>query len=122
MSWPVTSRPWAICNEEEQSRVVKKHLHRNYLQSLSPTKQIYGSMFVPVCIVDAMKIVRSIPITKLKPPIYKTWATKVFDHMTKILCNILNILFDVYPSEIDLSSPAKTQISNKWTHVMRGGK
>ena len=72
MSWPVTSRPWAICNEEEQNRVVKKHLHRNYLQSLSPTKQIYGSMFVPVCIVDAMKIVRSMPITKLKPPISLT--------------------------------------------------
>ena len=109
MSWPVTSRPWAICNEEEQSRVVKKHLHRNYLQTLNPTKAIQGTIFVPICIVDAMKILYSIQINKLKPPIYKTWATKVFDNMKNIPCNSLHIIFDVYPSEIDLSAPSKTR-------------
>ena len=107
MSWPVTSRPWAICNEEEKSRVVRKHVHRNYLQSLCPTKPIHGTIFVPICIVDAMKVVRMIQINKLKPPIYRTWATNVFNYMKNIPCNTLHVVFDVYPSEIDLSSPSK---------------
>ena len=106
MSWPVTSRPWAICNEEEKSRVVRKHLHRNYLQTLAHKKPIHGSTFIPICIVDAMKIVRMIPISELIPPVYKTWAINVFEYMKNIQCDTLHIVFDVYPSE-DLSLPSK---------------
>ena len=116
MSWPVTSLPWAICNEEEKSRVVRKQLHRNYLQTLAPKKPIHGSTFVPLCIVDAMKIVRMIPICKLIPPVYQTWAINVFEYMKNIQCNTLHIVFDVYLSEdLSLHSNAYLHISKKST-------
>ena len=54
-----------------------------------------------------MKVVRMIQINKLKPPIYRTWATNMFNYMKNIPCNTLHVVFDVYPSEIDLSSPSK---------------
>ena len=56
-----------------------KHLFRNYLQKLSPTKPVLGEMFVPIVIVDAMKVVRMMPISKLKPPTFSNWAMSVFN-------------------------------------------
>ena len=53
-----------------------------------------------------MKIVRMIPVSKLIPPVYKTWAINVFEYMKNIQCDTLHIVFDVYPSE-DLSLPSK---------------
>ena len=39
MSWPVTAKPYLICNEEGNSRNNQKSLIRNKLQLLSPIHQ-----------------------------------------------------------------------------------
>ena len=54
-----------------------------------------------------MKIVRMIKSTKLTPPTFKTWATSLFNYINKLACDVVHLVFDIYPSDIDLSTPCK---------------
>lgn len=111
MKWPVTTFPWAICKEEEKSRTCSKAVFRNYLQRLNPVKPIKDGLNISCTVVDAMRIVRIIPITGLKPPTFQTWLNKVLDHIMKLPGNVIHIVFDVYSPLPDLTRPSKTRNS-----------
>ena len=58
-SFPITSRPWSICNEDKKKRTLSKHTFRNSLHKLRPVRAV-GPSTVPMIhkyVVDAMKIV-----------------------------------------------------------------
>ena len=57
-SFPITSRPWSICNEDEKTRTVSKHTFRNSLQKLCPVKAVgpNAKPEIHTYVVDAMKI------------------------------------------------------------------
>ena len=40
MMWPVTTRPWSICNEEKKSRNNSISLLKNNLQKMAPIKSV----------------------------------------------------------------------------------
>ena len=78
MEWPITSKPWAICNEQSTSRSSSKSLFRNNLRLLSPQLPTSEpSKEIEACIVDAMRVVHIIPINDLRPPTFKFWACRL---------------------------------------------
>ena len=108
-SYPVTSRPWAICRENEKEKVNSKSLFRNRIQKFAPIKPLSerNAPYIHTYVVDAMKIVRMIPITKLKPPTYLSWTKKLLNHIMNLKGKVIHIVFDRYTEEIDLSRPSK---------------
>ena len=71
--WPITSKPWSLCNDKGDSRGSSKSLFRNNLQLLPPTQATaIPPEDIEYRIVDAMRIVRIIPINDLNPPTFKS--------------------------------------------------
>ena len=104
MSWPVTTRPWSICNEEEKSSCTSKHQFRNSLQKLCPEKPRKEVPNIPIYIV---KIVRMISPFNLFPSTFETWTKYMFNYLNNIPGSIAHIVFDVYPEDTDFSRPSK---------------
>ena len=108
MAWPVTTRPWSICKQDEKSRSNNKSQLRNSLQTMCPLKPQKEDPDIVVCIVDAMKIVRMIPATNLNPPTFMTWVTNKFNYINNLPGKQCHIVFDVYPDQAgDFSRPSK---------------
>jgi hypothetical protein len=100
MEWPITSKPWAICNEQGVSRASTKSLFRNNLQLLSTQRPTsVPPMEIECSIVDAMRVVRIIPIKNLTPPTFKSWADKIVDYLRSLPGTALHLIFDDYRSE-----------------------
>ena len=95
MHWPITSKPWSICNEQGVSRPSSKSLLRNNLQLLSPKP---ATSIVPddiqSCVVDAMRVVRIIPINGLST--FKSWALRVVNYLRALPGTPLHLVFDNY--------------------------
>ena len=108
-SFPITSRPWSICNEDEKKRSVSKHTFRNSLQKLCPVKAVgpNAKPEIHTYVVDAMKIVRMIPVTNLQPRTFLTWTKKFLDYITNLDGTEIHIVFDQYSEDIDLTRPSK---------------
>ena len=118
--YPVTSRPWAICSEKEKSRVVSKSPFRNNLQKLSPIESVSDreAPGIHTYVVDAMKVVRATPISKLKPPTYLSWTKRLMSYIMKLKGEVIHIVFDRYTEDVDLSRPSKSRSkSNNRTFV-----
>ncbi len=97
----VTSKPWALCNELGSSRASSKSLFSNNLQLLSPVPPVSTEPLNLECsIVDAMRVVRIIPINELVPPTFKSWANRVVGYLGSLPGSTIHIVFDEYhPSE-----------------------
>ena len=109
-SFPITSRPWSICNEDEKKRTLSKSLFRNKLQKLSSIKpvSIKQAPAIHTFVIDAMKVVRMIKITNLQPPMFLTWTKKFVDYIMNLNGTEIHIVFDEYPEEgADLTRPSK---------------
>eukprot|EP00794_Sanderia_malayensis_P004018 gene4018-4565_t len=83
MHWPITSKLWSLCNVKGDSRGSSKSLFRNNPQLLSRN----GAIAIPpqdidCCIVDAMQVVRIMPIKDLNPPTF-IMAANVFSEQKK---------------------------------------
>ena len=59
------------------------------------------------CIVNAMRVVKMIPITNLTPPIFLGWAKRLYNYMKQLLGTVIHIAFDVYEEEGHLKSLSK---------------
>ena len=61
--------------------------------------------FAPECVsksvVDAMKVVRIIPVKGTDPPLYSTWARKLFAYIQNLPANKIHTAFDNYNCEGD---------------------
>ena len=67
-----------MCGENEKTRSSRKLDFRNKLQLMSPLKRTNISPTdIEVCVVDAMKVLRLIPITTIQPPTFMKWAEAV---------------------------------------------
>ena len=79
MNWPIANKPYSICSEDGKVKANIKSLFRNKSQSLC---LVASTNFAPKCVstsvVDAMRVVRIIPIKGNDPPLYSTWAKKLF--------------------------------------------
>lgn len=99
MHWPITSKPWAICNAKGVSRPSSKSLFRNNLELLSPVPPTCTSPTdIQCCIVDAMRVVRIIPIKSLSTSTYKSWADRIVNYLQALPGSILHLVFDDYSS------------------------
>ena len=78
INWPVTSKPYSVCGKNEKTRSSRKSDFRNKLQLMSPLKPTsIPPTDVKVCVVDAMRVLRLIPITTTAPPTFLKWAEAV---------------------------------------------
>ena len=97
MEWPVTSKPWSICKEDSGSRSNQKSIFRNHLELMSPNP---STTIMPndihTSIVDAMRIVRLIPITDVKPRTFRCWSINVLKYLNSLPGTIIHIVFDKY--------------------------
>ena len=93
MNWPVTNKPYSICSKDGKV----KSLFRKKLQSLcsvAPTNLVQKS--VSSSVVDAMRVVPIIPVNGIDPPLYSTWAKKLFAYIENLPGNNIRIVFDNY--------------------------
>ena len=92
----------------EKSRNNSKSLFRNNLQKLSPIKSVNIHPDIPIYIVYAMRVVRIIPVANLKPP--------TLNNITSLPGDIIHIVFDIYPDEVDFSRPSKGRYDDIGQH------
>ena len=105
----VTSRPWMIVNENEESRASQKHLLRNNLQNMCPIpKSSHKPENISTSIVDAMRVVNMISIAGLKPRIFRSWADAIMEHLKSYSGNNLHVLFDNYDYEHNIPSKQRS--------------
>ena len=62
---------------------------------------------VSCCIVDAMRVMKMIPITNLTPPTFLGWAKRLYNYMKQLPGTVIHIVFDVYEEEGHLNSLSK---------------
>ena len=96
MDWPITSKPWSICNEQGEIRTTAKSLFRNNLQLLSPQPAISSPSDIECSIVDAMRVVRIVPINGLAPATFQSWATRIVSYLKSLPGSTLHLVFDDY--------------------------
>ena len=101
----MTSRPWAIVNEDEKNRNNSKHLFRNHLQNLSPIPKTHKVPDnISTSIVDAMRAVRMISVADLKLRTFKSWADEIMNDSCSMPSSNLHVTFDNYSYEYSVSS------------------
>lgn len=106
-----------IVNEKEESRKLNKHLFRNHLQNLCPIPKMHKAPeSISMSIVDAMRVVRMIPIAGLKPRIFKSWADSVMSHFSSFSGRHLHIIFDDYGYVYNI--PSKQRAVSQVERVM----
>ena len=73
MNWPVTNKLYSICSEDGKVKANTKSLFQNKLQSLCPVAPTnFALKCVSASVVDAMIVVRIIPIKGTDPRLYST--------------------------------------------------
>ena len=100
MNWPVTNKPYSICSEDGNVKANAKSLFGNKLQSLCPVAPTNFAR-VSASVSDAMRVVRIIPRKGTNPPLYLTWAKKLFAYIENLPGNNRRIAFDNYNCEGD---------------------
>ena len=118
MNFPVTSKPYAICGDDSETRSNPKSLFRNKLQSLCPIKPLSSAPIdISVSVVDPMRLVRMIPIKGCEPTTFLTWSKKVFLYIEKLPGTSIHIVFDNYAyypdSFIPLSKGRKSDCAER---------
>ena len=99
MNWPVTNKPYSIYSEDGKVKANTKFLFRNKLQSLCPVAPTNFAKYVSASVVDAMRVVRVIPIKGTNLPLYSTWAKTLFAHTEILPGNNIHSVFDNYNCE-----------------------
>ena len=62
----MTTKPWAICKAPGKTKANRKSLFRNSLLALRPSQlETFPSQTIKCCVVDAMRVVRKIPVRDL---------------------------------------------------------
>ena len=99
----VTEKPWSIVNENDKARSTAKSIFRKLLQQNStvrPSNNVLAD--IEVLIVDAMRVVKMVPVKKLKPRTFRRWANNVFKYMKHLPGNTVHIVFDNHTYEYNV--------------------
>ena len=92
MKWP-----YSICGENEKTRSSCKSDFRNKLQLMSPLKPTnIPPTDIQVCVFDAMRVLKLIPITTIQPTIFMKWAEAVKIYLENLAGNTLYVVLDDY--------------------------
>ena len=77
MNWPTTTKPWAICKASGKAKTNSKSLFRKSLLALYPSQpETFPPQTIKCCVVDAMRVVRKIPVSDLEENTYACWAKR----------------------------------------------
>ena len=104
----VTEKPWSIVIKNDKARGTAKSIFRNLLQQNStvcPSNNVPAD--IEVSIFDAMRVLKMVPVKKLKPGTFRRWANNIFKYMKGLPGHTLHIVFDNYTYEY--SVPTKDQ-------------
>ena len=95
-SYPITSRPWSICNEDERSRTVSKASFRNSLQGLCPVTAVnpHQAPEIHTFVVDAIKIEKMISVVNLNPTTILIWTRGFLNYIANLKGTEIHIVFD----------------------------
>ncbi len=97
MDWPITSKPWAIASESGGIRTSAKSLFRNNLQSISPIPPSPNAPAELECsVVDAMRVVRLVPINDIVPTTFRSWAQRIVAYLRSLPGETIHLVFDDY--------------------------
>ena len=112
MSWCLFNRPWMFVKEDETSRESRKSVFRNHLQSLSPNPpSSVEPRGIGISIVDAMRVVRLIPISGLQIRTFRCWAERIARYLLAIPGKEIHVLFDNYNYTHNIPSKNRVQSS-----------
>ena len=78
----VAEKPWSIVNENDKARSTAKLIFRNLLQqnlTVSPSNNVPAE--IEISIADAMRVVKMLPVKKLKLRTFRRWANDVSKYM-----------------------------------------
>ena len=98
LNYCITTRPWALINEDDKSHQSRKSLFRKHLQGMCPVpKTTTPPDPIKATIVDAMRFVRGTPITGLpKRGTFRMWATRLINRFKSFPGKVLHIIFVNY--------------------------
>ena len=119
MEWPVTSKPWSICKEENKSRANQISLFRNHLElfsSIPPTTTLPQGIHISV--VDAIWVVKPIPVSKLKSRTFKYWywAINILNHLNLLPGAEIHLVFDDY--QYAYKNPSKNRDTSELERIL----
>ena len=117
IEWPVTGKPWSISKEENKSKTNQKSLFRNHLELLPPIPPTMTlTQGIHVSVVDAMRVVRLISVSYLKPRAFKYWAINVLNHLNLLPGAEIHVLFDDY--QYMYETPSKNRDTSEWERIV----
>ena len=98
LNYCVTTRRWALVNQDNKSCQSQISLFRNHLQGMCPMPKVTTPPDpIKATIVGAMRFVRGTPITGLpKRGTFRMWATRLMNRFKSLPGNELHIIFDNY--------------------------
>ena len=97
MNWPVTTKPWAICKASGKTKTNSKSLFRNRLLALCQSQpETFLPQTIKCCVVDAMQVVRKIPVSDLEESTYACWANRFADYLSSLSWDEVHVVFDNY--------------------------
>ena len=113
----VTSKPWAIVNEDKKSCNNNKYLFQNHLQNLSPIPKTHKVPDnISTSIVDAMRAIRMVSVARLKSHTFKSWADEIMSYLSSVPGNNSHVIFDNYSYEY--SVPSKQRDTSQMGRVI----
>ena len=93
MVWPVTSKPWVIVNEDMKSRHNQKSIFRNELQLMSTNPpSAVAPEDIETSIVDGMRVVRLITVSKLTQNTFRFWADAFVGYLRGLPGRVLHLI------------------------------
>ena len=110
MNWCLFSRPWMFVKEDETSRESRKSVFRNHLQKISPIPSTTEEpRSIKSAIVDAMRVVRLIPISSLQPRTFRSWAERFVRYLAALPGDEVHLVFDNYNYPHNIPSKNRSQ-------------
>ena len=96
-NWPVTNKPWAICNAPGKRQSNSKPLFGNSLLGLcSSQPETSAPQSIECCIVDTMRVVRIIPISDVDENTFMCWTKRFVNYLKLFSGQVIHVIFSSY--------------------------
>ena len=93
----MTMKPWAICKTPGKTKANSNLLFHNSLLALCPRQpESFPPQTIKCCVVDAMQVVRKIPVSYLEEKTYACWAKGFANYLSSLPGDEVHVVFDNY--------------------------
>ena len=75
---------------------------KNGSSTVRPSNNV--SADIEILIVDAMRVIKRVPVKKLKPRTFRRWVNDVFKYTKHLPGNIVHLVFDKYTYEYNVQT------------------